>query len=262
MRVVRVFSLAMALIAGGMAETAMAATIDIGFRSFSKADAPLALLERDGFIGTGRVLAEDFEFGFLPCNNANHQDCSAGTILSSELGSFTGFGERTQDGASQVRPKSKIVVRTGAEGVAGRYNVTPGGSNWLDSNDREGITWSFTAPGSLSFRRLAFFLTDLDDVGQVVFSISVNGGQAVSRPETEPGGNGRLHLITMLFDDPVNTFSMRMVNGTRDGFGLDGARIAVVPVPAAGLLMLGTIAGLAVLARRRRAGHAPGADQT
>lgn len=248
----RIITLATALIAGGLIQTAVAATVDIGFASYSKSDAASALLQRDRFIGSGRVLAEDFEQGFLPCTNDNHRDCSAGDIMSSQVGSFTGFGQRVQDGASQVRPKSKVVVRTGETGGYGRYNVTPGGANWLDSNDREGIAWSFDAPKGVTFRRVAFFLTDLDDVGNVVFSLIADRGPAVALPSTEPGGNGRLHLITMLFDQPVSTFSVRMVNGAGDGFGLDGARIAAIPLPAAGLLSIGALAGLVLLARRRR----------
>ena len=249
-------TLAAAVIFGGLVGNATAATVNIAYKSYSKADTSQAIVLRDSFIGGGYVLAEDFEFGFKPCNGENGKNCSAGTILSSQLGSFTGFGGKISNGGSQVRPKDQIVVRTGAAGGYGRYNVTPGGSNWLDSNDREGIDWTFTAPGSFSFQKIAFMLTDLDDVGRIIFGISVNGGAAVTRPLSEVAGNSRLHLVTMMFDQPVQTFTMRMANGTGDGFGLDGARIAAmpapVPLPAAGLLLLGTIGGLAAIARRRR----------
>jgi hypothetical protein len=245
-------SRAAVLIACGLAGHANAATVDIAFKSFSRQNALQAITERDAFIGAGLILAEDFELGFSPCTNANHKTCSSGTIQSTNLGSFSGYGEAVRSGASQVRPKDRIVVRTSADAVFGRYNVTPGGSNWLDSNDREGIDWTFSTPGSLSFQRLAFFLTDLDDVGSVVFSIALNGGAAVARPVTEAAGNARLHLITMLFDEPVKTFTMRMVSGSTDGFGLDGARAAAVPLPAAGLLMLGALGGIMALVRRRR----------
>lgn len=252
MNVLRNISLAAAVLVGAVSGMASAATVDIGFHSFARADMPAALVQRDNFIGRGAVLSEDFESGFTPCDGSKNS-CSAGTIQSSQLGTFVGFGDAGKKGASQVQPRSKIVVRTGADGVFGRYNVSPGGLNWLDSNDREGIDWSFDAQGGLTFRKLAFFLTDLDDVGNILFNISVNGAQAVALPGSEPGGNGQLHLITLLFDRPVSAFDIRMVNGTGDGFGLDGARLAAVPLPAAGLLLLGVLGGLAALARRRRA---------
>lgn len=254
MSILRNIALAAILLVGLVSENAGAATVDVGFTSFAKADTPTALAQRDTFLGSGLILSEDFETGFVPCDGSNHTDCSAGTILSSQLGSFSGYGGVGKKGASQVQPRSKIVVRTAPDSVCGRYNVTPFGQNWLDSNDREGIDWSFDAPGSLAFQRIAFFLTDLDDVGNILFNISVNGALAVMRPGAESAENGQLHLITLLFDQPISSFAIRMVNGTGDGFGLDGARVAAVPLPAAGLLLLGTIGGLVALARRRRAG--------
>lgn len=254
MNVLRNGALMVVLLVGVVSGSARAATVDIGFESFAKADVPAALDQRDEFLGSGPVLSEDFETGFLPCDGSNNGSCSAGMIHSGELGTFSGFGEAGKKGGSQVQPRSKIVVRTGAEGVFGRYNVTPGGLNWLDSNDREGIDWSFAAPGGLTFQRLAFFLTDLDDIGNILFNISVNGGAVVMRPGAEAGGHGQLHLMTVLFDQPVSSFAIRMINGKGDGFGLDGARIAMVPLPAAGVLLLGTLGGLIALARRHHAG--------
>ncbi len=253
MRAVRNAIAVLALMGVISGPDANAATVDIAFHSFARADAQQALVQRDAFIGLGRILSEDFESGFTPCRSGKLKPCSSGSILSSELGTFTGFGGASSSGGSQVKPKDKIVVRTAADSVSGRYNVTPGGANWLDSNDREGIDWVFAAPRGVSFQRLAFLLTDLDDVGKVVFSLTANGNQPVARPGTAPGGNARLHLITLMFDEPVRTFSLRMVNGTGDGFGLDGARLAAVPLPAAGLLLLGVVGGLVALARRRRA---------
>lgn len=252
MNVLSKAALAAALFAGAAAGHASAATVDINFDTFAKADLSGALDQRDAFLGSGRMAAEDFEFGFTPCDGSNHPNCSAGTIRSTSLGDFSGYGEAGKKGASQVQPRSKIVVRTHPSSVHGRYNVTPNGQNWLDSNDREGIDWTFSTVGNLTFQRLAFLLTDLDDVGAILFSISVNGAAAWARPGSQPGENGQLHLITLLFDQPVSSFALRMVNGTGDGFGLDGARVAFVPLPAAGVLLLGTLGGLVAVARRRR----------
>ena len=56
----------------------------------------------------------------------------------------------------------------------------------------------------------------------------------------------------MLFSSPVRDLRISMVNGTGDGFGVDGVRIALVPLPAGGLLLLGAIGGLAALRRRKK----------
>jgi hypothetical protein len=254
MKMIRLFTMAAAagLALAALAGTGSAATVDIGFASYKQTGLAAALTARDNFIGPRIALAEDFETGFEACTGQNKHSCSAGTVVS-QVGTFTGYGGIHTGGDSQIKPKDKIVVKSGSKNTYGRYNVTPGGVNWLDSNDREGIRWTFAAPADLSFRRLAFLLTDLDDVGRVVFNISVNGGTPVLRPLSEPAGNGRIHLVTMLFAQPVSGFDIVMVNGTGDGFGFDGARIAAVPLPAAGLMLAVALAGAAALARRSRA---------
>jgi hypothetical protein len=242
-------SLALALPVGG----AWAATVSITYDSYMSSGKAAALAARDSFIGPKVARAEDFETGFVPCTGSNKTTCSSGTIVT-EVGTFTGFGGVHTGGDSQVKPKDKIVVKSGTKNTYGRYNVTPGGANWLDSNDREGIRWTLATTPGLTFSRIAFLLTDLDDVGRIVFSITVDGGAAVPRPASEPGGNGRVHLVTMEFAKPVSSFDITMVNGTGDGFGFDGARIAAVPVPAAGLLLAGALGAVGLVARRRKAG--------
>jgi hypothetical protein len=44
-----------------------------------------------------------------------------------------------------------------------------------------------------------------------------------------------------------------MTNGTNDGFGIDAIKVAAVPVPAAGFLLLAGLGGLAAFKRRKSA---------
>lgn len=236
---------------------ASAATVTISMTKYGNTASALAA--RDSFIGIGPVISEDFE-GFLACTGKNSPAC-AKSPLDTAVGRFSGIGPHQTNGGSQVDPKDSAVVRTSSKDVYGRYNVTPGGSKWLDSNDLQGIQWDVPGMADLPMiGRIAFLLTDVDDVGTIDFVLQamdtgVLGEFMDTSLSLNNNGlkNGTLHLVTMLFSGPVKDLRISMLNGKGDGFGFDGARVAVVPVPAAGLLLLGAIGGLAALRRRKKA---------
>jgi hypothetical protein len=248
--------LALVALVGFLPTLAPAATVSIEMTKYATVDS--ALTARDLFIGGGPVIGEDFE-GFVACTGSNTAQC-AKSPLDTAVGQFSGIGPGQTTGGSQVNPKDKVVVRTAAPSPYGRYNVTPGGANWLDSNDLKGIQWDVPGNAGLPMiTRIAFLLTDVDDVGSLDFILKVldvGGGEFIDKTLALNNNglqNGTLHLVTMLFSDPVKDFQISMINGTGDGFGLDGARIALVPVPAAGLMLLGALGGLAALRRRKKA---------
>lgn len=245
---------------------ASAATVTINFQEFgniaggSTPDIGAAIAERDLFIGSAPIIrSEDFE-GFTAC--PNDMGCasadSAGPIVSTSVGDFLRIGGATGSGNSQVDPKDKIVVRNdNPDNSHGRYDVD-GGSNWLDSNDHMGIRWEIPGSSGLSdIMRIAFFLTDVDDVNNFAFQINTVGGDVADQIVNNKPGNGRkdgeLLLVTMLFDKPVSLLNIDMRAGNNDGFGMDGIRVAAVPLPAGGLLLLTALGGAAVLRRRKRA---------
>jgi hypothetical protein len=244
---------ALILTALGAPSVVAAASVTVGFTQYGSGQVGTALMARDGFLGGATTAGEDFE-GFISCPDSA---CASGTIRTG-VGDFTGLGGAISNGGSQVAPKDKIVVRDNTPNPFGRFNVTQGGANWLDSNDREGIKWTVLTPGSTYLSKIAFLLTDLDDVGNVLFTITVKGTdlKAAIVPRTLANGkigDGKLHLVTMQFDGPTDNVVIKMVNGTGDGFGIDGIRLAAVPLPAGGVLLLAGLGGLAMLRRRRAA---------
>ena len=120
-----------------------------------------------------------------------------------------------------------------------------------------GIRWEVPGASGLSgITKIAFFLTDVNDVGRVAFSIKANEGtltnNVMNLPNASGRPNGELLLVTMDFSDALSLITIDMTTGTGDGFGLDGIRVAAVPLPAAGLLLLGGLGGLAAVRRRRK----------
>lgn len=246
---------AAALVLTGLAvpSVATAATVTVTYEAYNAGAVASALADRDMFFNGATTAGEDFE-GFVACPA---DGCASGTVRTG-VGDFVGFGGAISNGGSQVNPKDKVVVRSGTPNPFGRFNVTPGGAKWLDSNDREGIMWTVLTPGSTYLSKIAFLLTDLDDVGNVLFTITVKGldltPTIVPRAGTNGNiGDGKLHLVTIDFDGPTEDVVIKMKNGTGDGFGIDGIRLAAVPLPAGGLLLLAGLGGLALLRRRRAA---------
>jgi hypothetical protein len=211
-------------------------------------DVLAGLAARDAFIGGPTVLATQGFGGLVGTPNP-----------STNVGTFVGGGGSFPDGSTAINcglgDGLSSCVRTG--NVGDRYDVD-GDEALLDSNDMERVVWSIPGGSALSqFNQIAFLVTDIDDVQFVRFTIEAAGSLVglTTVANTVTGGlaSGRLHLVTMAFDDFVSDLTITMTNGRNDGFGIDAIAIAAVPVPAAGLLLLGGLGGLAALKRRKKA---------
>ena len=168
------------------------------------------------------------------------------------VGTFRSIGPNAC-GSSCVNASEHLQVRSG--NVWGRYNTTFGGSNYLDSNDNSGMEWKISADQGIgSFDRISFLLTDVDDVGKLNFNISTRGDvqSATGTILNSRPANGTLSLVTMVFDHAVSDLFVGLHIDRQDGFGIDDVQISAVPLPAAGFLLLGGLAGLGAVSRKRR----------
>jgi hypothetical protein len=186
---------------------------------------------------------------------------TAGTGLQTAVGEFRTILP-AGTGTTNVAPTDRAIVRSGTESysVGGRFDADPDtgldNNNYLDSNDNSGI--KLIIPGATNlgmFDRVAMLLTDVDDVGRAKFSVVASGAEFTENTFANPTvfGNGKLFLLTFLFDAPVNSATIAMNIDPGDGFGVDYVGVGVVPLPAPALLLIGGLAGLAAFRRKRAA---------
>jgi hypothetical protein len=171
--------------------------------------------------------------------------CGANGGLSTNVGSFSGYGDNGS-GKAACGDKSTTQVKDGATPFPyGRYD--PNGGAWIDSNDLSHVAWNVDIGKKL--KGVSFALTDAHDQKNSWFRLKVDGA-TWSIKDRE--ANGTLHLITILFDQPVDTARIRFSTRLNDGWGISQVTAAPVPVPPAMLLAASGIGVMALVRRRRK----------
>ncbi|HAX44756.1 MAG TPA: PEP-CTERM sorting domain-containing protein [Bryobacteraceae bacterium] len=205
---------------------------------------------RNAWLGTSiGTIIEDFE-GFPA------QFPTGYSSLNTAIGEFrvnpAGSGGNPDATGSTL---NEVVVLNGATTpFSGRFNTTPGGANWLDSND---IT-DFSLFVSVPTNTLYFFMTDTEDVGTAgLLSISARNasGQVVEQViSLTPVTNGASHFVGIRSEGLIE--QVRWLNGEDDdGIGLDDFGIVQneIPEPATYVLLGSALLGAAFFRRRRQA---------
>ena len=221
---------------------AQAVTVQVD--TFAIGDLAGARSARDAFLsGAASVVSEGFE-SFAAWDGTS----GTPTPIDTGVGLFRSDAPPPGSGGSSVGGGTTGEIR--ADGpMFGRQNLTDGGANWLDSNDLETLVWEVGGAGT--FKSLSFFLTDVGDIAGTDFNFSVTAGSESATTHIPRQASGTINFVRILFDAPVTTALVTFNTQHNDGFGLDDATAAApIPLPGAGLLLLGGLAGFAALRRR------------
>ncbi len=202
----------------------------------------------DYVAGFARTTVEDFE-GFAGVVGTGAEISPVETAV----GTFTTIGA-TGSGGSVIGGGEQLTVRTQGSNGFGRVNTTAGGAYYLDSNDTFGVNWDAMLGGGAKFNSLAFSLSDAADQGAQL-RISAGMDELTTLLNLP---NGNVQFVVVSFENAVSGARIELANmnsdGTmrvNDGFGMDDVVIAAVPVPAAGLLLLGGLGALGLRSRRK-----------
>jgi hypothetical protein len=157
--------------------------------------------------GAGYTLdvTETFEsFGYGPYTSLN---TGVGTF-SIPAGSQAG----TAGGSAGTLGLEFTVLNSSNSPFHGRFNTTPGGNNWLDSNDISKLQLT------TSLSSLYFFMSDVNDNGGTLQVTTAGGVTSSSFGAT--GADGNLYFVGITSSDALGT--VQWINNTNaDGFAID-----------------------------------------
>lgn len=181
-------------------------------------------------------------------------DVSAGPVgasLMTSVGTFSAVGGGVGTGTtctSSGGPCDQLAVRADTPNSQGNLVGT---EQSLNSNDSFGIEWSVMT-GDL-FNRVVFGISDATDQGATL-TITADDGTTSDFDVVGPNlPDGNAQLVVIDFNELIGSATVTLENSTLDdGFAIDGASVGIVPLPAAGFLLIGGLGALGAMRRRQK----------
>jgi len=141
------------------------------------------------------------------------------TSLITDIGTFSTISGGSGSTGSGTGGNTFTILNSSDSPFNGRYNTTPAGKSWLDSNDINKLQLTTTATS------LFFFITDANDQSGHL-KIQTADGTIADFPTGNSSGD--LFFVGITSADPIGTIQW-LNTSTADGFGLDDFGIVQLP---------------------------------
>lgn len=221
---------------------AVALSIAAAFGASTASAVTVSIVQGGTFdASVGSFVLEDFE------------DATPGVVgpsLATSVGTLFTLGG-TGTGATVVGDGTELVVKdeTTDSNLGGRFNVTPFGSKFVDSNDTDGM--GLLIDIGEAFTTIAFSLTDVADVGATM-TITASDGVVLAAETLSKLSDANLQLVTVTFSEAVDFAGITLENSKlNDGFGIDDIYVGTIPLPASAILLLTGLGLIGALRRRQ-----------
>lgn len=169
-------------------------------------------------------LAANFGTGATAQTLTSFEDDTKGpwTSLATAVGNFSVMPGSKSSTGSGTHKNEFTILNSSDTPFQGRYNTTPGGNNWLDSNDITQLQLT------TSLDTVYFFMTDVNDTGG---KLTIQTADGTVSTNFTGATNGDLYFVAITSSDPIGY--IRWLNTSRaDGYGLDDFGTVKFPSPA------------------------------
>src|SRR5260370_26418390 len=154
--------------------------------------------------------ASNFASGATIQNLENFEGFGYGpfTQLATGAGTFSVMQGSLASYSNGTRNNEFTVLNNSNTPFDGRYNTTPGGNNWLDSNDITKLQLS------TSLYTVFFFITDVNDIDGALRIQTADGSSATNF--APHGVDGNLYFVGITSSGPIGSIQW-LNNSQNDG---------------------------------------------